>query len=100
MTRLRNKRGRKSNYLKSLNNENHKLARERCLLRDNFTCRLPGCKTKHGLEFHHIDYKVLGKELIGDNLKWTCMLCEDHHTMVHKDKNHFWNPKNFNKKHI
>jgi len=101
MSRLNHKRGRKSNYLKSLNNDNHKEARTKCLLRDNFTCRFPRCNKKHGLEFHHIDYKVAGKELEGDNLRWCCMVCEYHHdreTGVHGDINDPWNPKNPNKK--
>jgi hypothetical protein len=94
VSRLQHKRGRKSNYLKSINNENQKAARERCLLRDGFQCRFPGCKKRIGLEMHHIDYKVLGIELEGDNLKWCVMLCEENHSGVHDDFRHEWNPYN------
>lgn len=97
MGRLRHKRGRKSNYLKSLNNDNHREAREKCLFRDDFKCRFPGCNEKIRLEFHHIDYKVLRNEMEGSNLQWCVMLCEDHHTAVHKNLQDPWNPKNFKK---
>ena len=43
---------------------------------------------------HHIDYKVLGIELEGDNLKWCVMLCEENHSGVHDDFRHEWNPYN------
>lgn len=100
MARLKHKRGRKSNYVKYLDNPNHKEVRERCLLRDNFTCRFDGCSAKIRLETHHISYHVLGKELEDGNLIWCVTLCEKHHDIVHKDVNHIWNPKNKQKKAI
>ncbi len=97
MARLQHKRGRKSNYLKSLNNPYQKRARERCLIRDNFKCKI--CGAIAPLEWHHIAYyingvSILGKELENDNLKWTVMLCESFHQAVHNDINHRFNPKN------
>ena len=59
MTRLQHKKGRKSNYVKSLNNENHFEVRRKALLRDGFHCKL--CDKRISLELHHIDYKYLGK---------------------------------------
>lgn len=94
MSRLKHKRGRKSNYSKSLNNENHREVRRRALLREDFHCKV--CEKRIRLELHHIDYKYLGKEL--QNMKWVVLLCEDHHQEVHNDLRHKWNPKNFNKK--
>lgn len=101
MARLKHKRGRKSNYLKSLNNTYQRNARERCLIRDNFKCKI--CGAVAPLEWHHITYyvngaSILGKELENDNLKWTVMLCESCHQAVHNDLKHEYNPKNFFKK--
>lgn len=93
MGRLQHKKGRKSNYVKSLNNENHLEVRRRALFRDGFHCRL--CEQRIRLELHHINYNFLGKEL--ENLQWVVILCETHHQFVHNTPNHKWNPKNFNK---
>ena len=95
MRRLKKKRGRKSNYLKSLNDPYYKEARRKCMIRDRFKCKR--CGSKILLEFHHISYHVLRKELEGTNLKWTVILCENCHELVHNDINHQWNPKNKNK---
>jgi 5-methylcytosine-specific restriction endonuclease McrA len=94
VSRLQHKRGRKSNYSKSLNNPNHKEVRRRALLREGFKCKV--CPAKIRLELHHIDYNFLGKEL--DNMNWVVILCDKHHQEAHNDINHIWNPKNFNKK--
>lgn len=96
VARLQNKRGRKSNYVKSLSNNNHAEAKRKTLIRDKFHCKL--CNNRIYLEYHHISYHVQGKELEGDNLKWTVILCEKHHQEVHNDLKHRWNPKNINKK--
>ncbi len=85
------KRGRKSNYLKSLNNENHREVRNRALIREDFHCKL--CEKRIRLELHHIDYEFLGKEL--ENMQWVVILCEDHHQYVHNTPGHKWNPYNF-----
>ncbi len=98
MARLKHKRGRKSNYLKSLNNPYQRTARERCLVRDRFQCRC--CGEKIRLEWHHITYYVDGKSILGrelDYLHWTVILCEDCHEEVHNNKAHKWNPHNPNK---
>ena len=98
VARLNHKRGRKSNYIKSLNNANHIKARLKALLRDKYKCKL--CPNKIYLEYHHINYSILGKELDEDNLKWTVILCSKCHELVHKDLTHPWNPKNRNKRDI
>lgn len=98
MGRLKHKKGRKSNYLKSLNNEYQRTVRERCLIRDRFQCRICGKKTN--LERHHITYYINGQSIVGselDYLEWNVILCENHHQEVHDDINHKWNPKNKNK---
>lgn len=94
MSRLQHKRGRKSNYSKSLNNENHLEVRRRALLREGFACKVTGKKI--GLELHHIDYKYLGKEL--ENMEWVVIVNSEVHQQIHNDINHKWNPKNPNKK--
>lgn len=104
MPRLKHKPGRKSNYALSLNNEHHREVKRRALVRDRH-CRYEGCNSILYLELHHITYKlngesIIGKELENDNLKWTVTLCSKHHEAVHRNLNHKWNPKNFNKKHI
>ena len=103
MARLKHKRGRKSNYVKSLDNDYHREVRRKVMIRDGFQCRFPGCNCRINLELHHITYfvdvvNIVGKEL--DYLEWMVMLCEGHHEDVHKDINHIWNPKNRNKRPI
>lgn len=100
-SRLQHKRGRKSNYVKSLNNDNHKEVKIRALLRDNFQCRENGCSCKIGLELHHITYFLNGENYIGkelENLQWVVIVCANHHQKIHNNISHKWNPKNFNKK--
>lgn len=105
MSRLQHKKGRKSNYVKTLGSEYDKEVRRRVLLRDGFQCKYKGCFSKIFLEKHHISYyvngeSIIGKELEGDNLKWLVTLCDYHHTQVHADPLHKWNPKNRNREHI
>jgi 5-methylcytosine-specific restriction endonuclease McrA len=95
MARLQHKRGRKSNYLKSLNNEYQRTARERCLIRDKFQCR--ECGSRIRLEWHHITYYVNGESILGkeqDSPEWQVILCETCHQNVHDNPGHIWNPKN------
>ncbi len=85
MGRLKHKRGRKSNYVKSLNNPYHQEVRERALLRDKFQCQ--DCHSCLFLELHHIQYyvdgvNILGKEL--DYMDYVVILCEDCHKKRHK----------------
>jgi ribosomal protein L15E len=96
MSRLSHKKGRKSNYVKSLQNENHTEVRRRALLREGFKCKL--CEQRIRLELHHIDYRYLGNEL--DNMNWVVILCDIHHQAVHNSPAHKWNPKNYNKKDV
>jgi len=98
MPRLNHKIGRKSNYVKSLNNDYYKEAKRKALIRDKFSCKR--CGSKIYLEFHHISYHILGKELEDDNLKWTVILCENDHQSVHNNITDIWNPKNQLKQHI
>ncbi len=98
MARLQHKRGRKSDYVKSLNNDNHREVKRRALLRDKFSCKV--CSSKIKLELHHITYKLNGTDYIGkelENLEWVVILCETHHQEVHNKTDHIWNPRNFKK---
>ena len=99
MARLNHKRGRKSNYVKSLNNDYHKEVRRRVLIRDGFSCRNQGCISQIYLETHHITYYVAGRSIVGreledDNLKWLVTLCAACHEQIGKNQYHKWNPKN------
>lgn len=101
MSRLSRKRGRKSNYSKSLNNDYHKEVRRKTLLRDKFKCKI--CDSNLFLELHHITYYVDGKSIIGVELEfmqWVVMLCEECHQEAHDDEKHIYSPKNKNKKSI
>lgn len=102
MSRLQHTRGRKSNYVKSLDNAYHREVKRRALVRDR-GCRYEGCASKLYLEAHHITYyvngqSIVGHELEGDNLKWVVTLCSEHHPRVQANINHTWNPRNPNKK--
>ena len=103
MARLNHKKGRKSNYVKSLGNTNHREVKRKALIRDKFQCREEGCNSKIYLELHHITYYVdnlpiIGKEL--EYLEWVVILCERCHQKVHSDVNHKWNPNNIRKQPI
>ncbi len=92
MARLNHKRGRKSNYVKSLNNSSHKEGKRLALQRDGSKCRR--CSSTTNLEYHHISYHISGKELEKDNLKWTVIVCGKCHESIHKKILDDWNPKN------
>jgi 5-methylcytosine-specific restriction endonuclease McrA len=103
MARLNHKRGRKSNYVKSLDNDYHKEVRRRVFIRDGFKCRR--CGKKIFLESHHIAYYVDGVSIVGheleeDNLKWVVTACSECHPAIHKNVNDRWNPKNRFKEHV
>ena len=61
VARLQHKKGRKSNYSKTLNNDYHREVRRKALLRDNFMCK--DCGSKLNLELHHLTYLHKGNEL-------------------------------------
>jgi hypothetical protein len=105
MSRLQHRRGRKSNYVNSLDNDYHREVRRRVLVRDGFRCRNNGCGSKLFLEAHHIAYYVGGKSIVGheledDNLKWVVTTCGECHPAIHLNLDHIWNPKNKNKRHV
>lgn len=79
MARLANKKGRKSNYAKSLDTEMWRETRRRILLRDKFMC--VDCGSKLFLEVHHLTYKFKGDEL--NNLDTLITLCSDCHKKRH-----------------
>lgn len=95
MGRLQHKRGRPSNYRKSLQkNPYWEKVKRKVRIRDNFKCIV--CGAKIGLETHHIAYYFNGKSILGrelEHLEWLATLCEKHHTEAHKE-NHLLNPKN------
>ncbi len=97
MSRLHHKEGRKSNYVKNnVNSEPHKEARNECLKRDGYKCKV--CDSRVNLEMHHISYHIVGHEK--ENLKWLVMLCGECHSMAHSEPNNIYNPKNPFKKAI
>lgn len=105
MPRLQHRRGRRSDYLESLNNDYHKELRRRVFIRDGFRCRNERCGSKLFLELHHITYYINGRSIVGheledDNMKWTVTVCDNCHQIIHKDPQHTWNPKNKFKRHI
>lgn len=102
MGRLSSKMGRPSNYRKGLqSNPYWEKVKAKVKIRDNFKCKV--CGSISALEIHHITYYVNGTSIVGkelDNLKWMVTLCETCHDKVHQEKNHIYNPKNPNKKHV
>ncbi|MDY8137600.1 hypothetical protein [Aquimarina sp. 2201CG5-10] len=96
MSRLRRKRGRPSNYRKSLQkNKYWEKVKRKVRIRDNFQCIICGCKTK--LETHHIAYSIDGKSIIGNELEyleWIATLCELDHQNSHNNIKHPLNPNN------
>lgn len=82
MARLQRKRGRKSNYSKSLNNEYWREVRRCALLNANFKCQFPGCNEILRLEVHHEIYQINGESIFGkelDHMNCIKVLCEKHH---------------------
>lgn len=97
-SRLRKKRGRKSNYVKTLVGEYWEKVKRKIRLRDNFSCQI--CQHKTGLETHHITYYINGQKIFKkelENLEWLILLCEHCHEEVHKRKDHPLNPRNLKK---
>lgn len=86
MPRLQHKRGRKSNYRRTLNTE---YWREVCRLvrvRDGHRCRR--CGKNYGLEIHHTTYYVNGQSIVGHELEHMdrlITLCEDCHQQEHSN---------------
>ena len=56
-------------------------AQQRALLARDRTCRFPGCGRTSYLKAHHIVYDTEGGPTQLDNL---CLLCQVHHTLIHK----------------
>ena len=97
MSRLAHKRGRPSNYRKSLKgNEYWEEVKRRVRIRDGHKCVC--CGELIGLETHHITYYVNGESILGkelDHLEWMALTCEDcHENKIHRFINHPLNPKN------
>lgn len=97
MSRLKHKRGRPSNYRKTLQqNPDWEVVKRKTRIRDNFQCVL--CSAKTRLEAHHTTYKVNGKSIVGKELEYleaVVTVCEKCHEAIHKDPGHKLNPKNF-----
>ena len=84
MARLQHKKGRKSNYSKSLNNEYWREVRRKVLLRDDFKC--VQCGSKLFLEVHHSTYYVNGLSIVGcelEHLEKLMTLCSNCHKKIH-----------------
>jgi 5-methylcytosine-specific restriction endonuclease McrA len=99
MSRLHHKKGRPTNYRKSLkDNVYWEEVKSKIRIRDKFKC--VECPAIIRLETHHITYYVNQKSIVGhelDHLEWLVTLCEDCHEKVHKNANHRFNPNNKNK---
>lgn len=95
--RLKHKRGRPSNYRKSIQqNKNWPIVKRKVRIRDGFKCVL--CSTKIRLETHHLTYTKNGQSIVGkelENLDVVVTVCEDCHQEIHNNDNHNMNPKNY-----
>lgn len=102
MSRLAHRRGRPSNYRKSLQkNETWEEVRYLVRNRDGHACVC--CGKNYGFEVHHISYFVGGTTILGEELKhleWLALVCEGCHQRIHSDQNHLLNPGNKNKVNI
>lgn len=89
MSRLQHKKGRPSNYRRSLKNNAYWDKVKRAVrIRDNHKCR--HCGKTYQLEIHHIKYYVNGKSIVGNELNHLdCLvtLCENCHQKEHKKNN-------------
>ena len=96
MSRLQHKRGRPSNYRKSLqDNIGWEKVKYNVRNRDNHRCVC--CGREYGFEVHHITYFVNGKSIVGkelDYLEWLALVCEQCHGMIHSNVLHPLNPRN------
>ena len=97
MSRLKHKRGRPSNYRKSLqSNPDWEKVRRKTRIRDNFQCVL--CPSKARLEAHHRTYMINGESILGkeiEHLEAVVTVCENCHQEIHKNLDHPLNPKNY-----
>jgi len=96
MSRLQRKRGRKSNYVHALNKNEDWIEVKRLVLIRDRNCRI--CSSKLYLETHHLTYYADGKSIVGkeiNHLDKMLLLCAKCHKLVHKDKKHPMNPKNY-----
>ena len=98
MARLKHKRGRPSNYRKSLQqNPDWEKVKRKTRIRDGFQCVL--CPSKIRLEAHHTTYKVDGESIVGkelEHLEVVVTVCEKCHQEIHSNPKHELNPRNYN----
>lgn len=86
MSRLQHKKGRKSNYARSLNSESWNEVRKRIIARDRCCVR---CGSRLYLEVHHKVYQVNGESIVGkemEHLNCLELLCSKCHQNVHSKK--------------
>jgi len=99
VSRLNHKRGRPSNYRKTLkSNPDWEKVKRKTRIRDGFKCVI--CFIKIRLEAHHITYKIKGKSIVGnelEHLEVITTVCEKCHSEIHKNPKHYLNPKNYSK---
>lgn len=85
MSRLKHKKGRPTNYRKSLrNNPYWEQVKRAVRIRDNHQCQR--CGKTYSLEVHHIRYVVNGQRIVGNELNHLdslILLCEDCHQKEH-----------------
>lgn len=96
MSRLAHKRGRPSNYRKSLQNDSQwEEVKFKVRCRDGHACVC--CGKNHGFEVHHVAYSVDGNPIRGKELEfleWLALVCEGCHQAIHRNPGHPLNPKN------
>ena len=99
MSRLKHKRGRPSNYRKTLQQNPHwEKVKRKTRIRDGFRCVL--CDSTIRLETHHLTYKIDGRSIVGRELEYpeaVVTVCEDCHAEIHKNPQHKLNPRNHQK---
>jgi len=94
-------KGRKSAYLKSLNNSEWQAVRRAARIRDRHRC--VECSSEIDLECHHITYYQNGKSILGSEINYLhCVvtLCHQCHKNVHKTPLHRFNPQNKDKTYV
>ena len=53
--------------------------RRKVMVRDRFACVVPGCRSRHNLEVHHIVHRTDGGDHTMSNLSVWCFLCRARH---------------------
>lgn len=88
MSRLQRKPGRKSNYVRSLDNPQWREVCRLVRLRDGHQCQR--CRKAYSLEIHHLKYYINGQSIVGhesEHLDCLVTLCAECHQLEHNKIN-------------